>query len=282
MPNTLLPLALVLSCLSSATADAQWHPLRGGRERRSIRALQQTTRGLRVRVFNDVNHIMWDKNQGADTDLTPANVNNWIVSLDGVDVGSTMDGTGLVFEEASGNPLLQAGANVCVRPPSTNVANEASCATVGIDCEQTKWSINATQFPYRDEVVDNPNYDGVVWYDGPDSEAGTVETWWKVYVKDFCYTLRETDFITRDLLDEAWIRFSLVQGPVVIATRFPTGNPSDSPSMTPSDVPSFAPSDVPSAFPSDAPSLLPSAVPSDAPSLSPSDVPSRAPTLVTR
>lgn len=267
---------------------------------KKIRKLEEEPlkRALRVKVFWDPSNILWDKkeNSGDKEGLVPPELQQWIVSLDERDIGTTRWRNGLLVYEATDYPIW-AGMLVCVRPPDATYPQEQACTEAGVQCAADPEDLDFTKFPYENELRTSTVGSGYYWRDGWESLAPTAMPWWKVYVKDFCYRLQAEDFLERNGNEEAWVRFSFalltppttggfeVEGtedlPSLVPSRTPTALPSTYPSLTPSlvptRVPTFSPSVRPSDLPSDVPSDTPSWLPSDAPSSIPSDTPSGTP-----
>ena len=209
------------------------------------------------------------------------NLESWIVSLDGFDVGAVAPNNGLFISlDENLSFRLEGGTQVCIRPQ------------YDIDAQTQFQSI------FGANAFDN----------------GFTKS-----IKNYCYALREEDFLNRNSgTNEASVTFTLSPGgEVAVITSSaplspvaspspPTGSPGvstpsptsgdtpigtvdisespgnseaepDSPSVAPSTHPSYVPSDSPSAVPSRLPSDTPSTSPSDSPSYVPSDSPSAVP-----
>ena len=226
------------------------------------RRLQQhpSLRALRVRIFVDSRN--WFSDAGMADD---AGLGNWIVSIDGKDVGSTREDNGyLLFEETETQPLY-GGMKVCIRPPFTeHIPSEQACEQAGYHCVQES-TLLFSLFPFLREIMNNRYGGGLVWYDYGSLTSNSL--YYKVFVKDYCYTLRRDDFLIRDTANfEAWVRFSVSPDGPTPGTG-PTAAPTNDLGDIRGDVVTPPPTDSPTKNPTIAPTKAPTKAPTPAPVL---------------
>lgn len=143
--------------------------------------------------------IFTESDLDAFTQATMAN-QQWMVSVNGADVG---DVTALVTDSVVAP--AQIGSRVCVRPASASAAGEDACASVGTTCVQSISDISSA-FARLGEIQSNPGGQGIILVGQTTSTFALAV----VYVKDYCYTIRENDFqqsLDGELVAE--VRFSL-------------------------------------------------------------------------